>query len=167
MATYEPIATTTLGSAASTVTFSSIPQTYTDIKCVIVTQEVASGSGLGENLLVRVNNTLPTQSQTTISGNGSSASSNRKTSQSYGYIKIPFTGSNWGLVEIDFFNYTGSTFKTYLSSTSGDLNGSGEVIRTVHLAQMTTAISNRIQFEAGSNSFAAGSTFTLYGILKA
>ena len=30
-ATYEPIATTTLGSAQATVTFSSIPGTYTDL----------------------------------------------------------------------------------------------------------------------------------------
>ncbi len=29
--TYEPIATTTLGSAAATVTFSTIPGTYTDL----------------------------------------------------------------------------------------------------------------------------------------
>jgi hypothetical protein len=30
-ATYEPIATTTLGTAAATITFSSIPATYSDL----------------------------------------------------------------------------------------------------------------------------------------
>ena len=33
-ATYEPIATTTLGSAANAITFSSIPSTYTDLRLV-------------------------------------------------------------------------------------------------------------------------------------
>ena len=35
-ATYEPIATTTLGSAATNITFSSIPATYTDLRLVLV-----------------------------------------------------------------------------------------------------------------------------------
>jgi hypothetical protein len=35
-ATYEPIATTTLGTAAAFITFSSIPATYTDLRLVIV-----------------------------------------------------------------------------------------------------------------------------------
>ena len=158
------IATTTLGTSAANITFSSIPNTYTDLRLVIVVQETASGSGLGENLLVRVNNTLPDQSQTTLSSNGTTASSARKTSQLYGYIKIPFTGSNWGLVTLDFFNYASSINKTYLSTTSADLNGSGELLRGVHLIQTTNAITS-IRIEANANSFAAGTTATLYGIL--
>ena len=35
-ATYEPIATTTLGSAASTITFSSISGSYTDLILVFL-----------------------------------------------------------------------------------------------------------------------------------
>ena len=166
-ATYEPIATTTLGSATSIVTFSDIPQTYTDLRFIISTKETATGTGTAENLLVRVNTTLPTQSQTKLKGDGSSATSSRLTSQSYGKIEIPFTGGQFNLVTIDFFNYTGSTNKTYLSTASNDLNGSGSVTRVVHLIQTTAAISNRVQFEAGNTSFASGSTFTLYGIKAA
>jgi hypothetical protein len=36
--TYEKIATTTLGTAAATFTFSSIPATYTDLRLVVVMQ---------------------------------------------------------------------------------------------------------------------------------
>ena len=43
--TYEPIATNTLGSAASSVTFSSIPSTYTDL---IVVMNYANSTGLAD-----------------------------------------------------------------------------------------------------------------------
>jgi hypothetical protein len=36
--TYEPIATTTLGTAAAFITFSSIPATYTDLRLVVNVQ---------------------------------------------------------------------------------------------------------------------------------
>ena len=41
-ATYEPIATTTLGSAAASITFSSIAGTYTDLRLVMVGTTSAS-----------------------------------------------------------------------------------------------------------------------------
>jgi hypothetical protein len=47
--TYEPIATTTLGSAAADVTFTSISGTYTDLVLVAVTQIGSSGDYLGGN----------------------------------------------------------------------------------------------------------------------
>jgi hypothetical protein len=41
-ATYEPIATTTLGGAAATITFSSISSAYTDLRIVLVGTTTAS-----------------------------------------------------------------------------------------------------------------------------
>jgi hypothetical protein len=39
--TYEPIATTTLGTAAASITFSSIPATYTDLRLVVMCKLLA------------------------------------------------------------------------------------------------------------------------------
>jgi hypothetical protein len=73
--TYEPIATTTLGSAAADVTFTSISGTYTDLVLVAVTQIGSSGDYLG----VQFNSDTGTNySRTRLSGNGTSASSDKR-----------------------------------------------------------------------------------------
>ena len=78
-ATYTPIATTTLGSATGSYTFSSIPQTYTDLVVVAqATISVAAGSVVQFN-----GDTGNNYSYTYISGDGSSASSSRVTNNNY------------------------------------------------------------------------------------
>jgi hypothetical protein len=67
-ATYEPIATTTLGTATSSFTFSSIPATYTDLRLVI-------GWVSGTNPRIRFNSdTATSYSQTAMYGDGTAAS---------------------------------------------------------------------------------------------
>jgi len=73
--TYEPIATTTLGTAQPTVTFSSIASTYTDL--VIVAQLTTAAP---TNMRIRFNgDTTANYSNTTVTGNGSTATSVRET----------------------------------------------------------------------------------------
>lgn len=158
-ATYEPIATTTLGSAASTVDFNSIPSTYTDLKLIYV------GSASNVNFLVKLNSdSASNYSYLLIQGDGTSASSSAGTNQTSGrggYIST----TQISLVELDFFSYAGSTNKTFLASSSGDANGSGAVRKLVNLWRSTSAITS-INL-SNSMSFNAGSTFTLYGIKAA
>ena len=162
-ATYEPIATTTLGSAAATITFSSIPATYTDLRLVLNPKMTAAA-----NLEVTFNNDTATNySNTYILGNGTAASSSRASSQS----KIFATGDQialglWALVTMDLFSYAGSTNKTALFVQSSDNNGSGYVANTVGLWRSTAAITS-IKYTAGSGNFDIGTTATLYGILQA
>jgi hypothetical protein len=76
-ATYEPIATTTLGSAASSITFSSIPATYTDLRLSVTT---ADAGATATYLALQFNSdTGANYSRTRITGNGSTATSNRTT----------------------------------------------------------------------------------------
>ena len=62
--------------------------------------------------------------------------------------------------------YAGSTYKTMLTMDSNDLNGSGSVETTVGLWRSTAAI-NTITLSANADTFAAGTTATLYGIKAA
>lgn len=162
--TYEPIATTTLGSATSTINFSSIPSTYTDLRVVLVWQ----GSAANSSRYYFNNDTTTLYSETQIVGDGASASSSSTTNQSYLYLSgaggAPTTYP--GLTTLDIFSYSGSTYKTTLLTTSDDRNGSGYVIRKVGLYRSTSAI-NRLDFTINGANFNAGTTATIYGILRA
>ena len=160
--TYTPIATTTLGSAAATIDFSSVPATYTDLRLVLVDRG-ASGS----TILVRFNSDSGSNySRTRLQGDGASASSSQSTNQTSVICgNQPSATGVWGMHTVDVFSYAGSTNKTCLVTASEDANGSGTVQRQVALWRSTAAI-NTLTISA-SNNFDAGTTATLYGILKA
>jgi hypothetical protein len=163
-ATYDSIATTTLGSNTATITFTSIPSTYTDLRLVV------RGSFADASYpQVRFNNAFSTYSSTSLVGSGSAASSELRPSTSdLSFVNgIPTTASTQHLLTMDIFSYAGSTQKTTLGTASLDANGSGYVGIAVGLWNGTTAI-NRIDIAqfSGANIL-AGTTATLYGILRA
>jgi hypothetical protein len=164
-ATYEPIETQTLGTAVADVFFTSIPQTYTDL-VLIMTGGCAANAGIGYRFNA---DTTTNYSVTFLEGNGSAASSNRNSSQTFMRIGFNATWStdltNTAISNIQ--NYTNTTtFKTVLSRvnglTVGALGASVGLWRKTPeaLTALTVLTSN------GSN-FLVGSTFTLYGIKAA
>lgn len=165
-ATYEPIATTTLSSAAASITFSSISGSYTDLVLSIITKNATSNA----NLTLRFNSDTGTNySITDIEGDGTSVISLRGTNATRLYINnvASASTSNFLFSKVNIFSYAGSTNKTVLSEGSVDKNGSGGVERTVGLWRNTSAITTiAIALDDGTN-LATGSTATLYGILKA
>lgn len=164
--TYEPIATTTLGSTSATITFSSIPATYTDLRLVLAPISTGASSYNGD--LNFNSDTGTNYSVTNVIGDGSTASSTQFSSQT----KIRFTyngitpSAKPSFYTYDIFNYAGSTFKTCLNTTSEDQNGTGWVMRQVALWRSTSAITS-ITMTIISTTFAAGTTATLYGIKNA
>ena len=162
--TYEPIATTTLGSAAASITFSSIPATYTDLRLVLSGTVTVGGYGF----YARFNSDSGTNySRSNLFGDGSSAGTNAavtNTSTPY-QSQSGMSSTVPTLYEFDIFSYAGSTYKTMLSKASEDKNGSGTVALFVTLWRSTSAI-NSVSFING-NTFAAGTTATLYGIKNA
>ena len=163
-ATYEPIATTTLGSAASTITFNSIGSTYTDLRISFV---IIPGSGTSGQFDIKYNNDSSSlYSVTRLYGDGSSAGSNRYSGTSLLPINQSFSTTVPVFVSIDVFSYAGSTNKTCLITTSNDQNGAGGVERVVGLYRSTSAIT-RIDLGGVGGTFATGSTATLFGIKAA
>lgn len=164
-ATYEPIQSYTLASAASSIDFTSIPATYTDLRLVWVgrsTVDIVS-------LRMRFNSDSSTlYSNTILYGDGSAAASTRNSNRAQ--IDMPPIGGVSTTVPTfvtsDIFSYAGSTFKTVLTTGSDDRNGSGYVSREVDLYRSTTAISS-ITLLLSSGNFATGTTATLYGIKNA
>jgi hypothetical protein len=159
--TYEPIATTTLGSAGN-ITFSSIPSTYTDLRVVCV----ATGSG---NFGARLNgDTGANYSRTDLIGSGTAISSFKPGSQQT-YIVVDNALSGLGstpyLFTLDIFSYAGSTNKSTLITANEDNNGSGYVSYQVSLWNSTSAINSVTVL--GSSFLSAGTIATLYGIKNA
>jgi len=159
--TYEPIAAQTLGSAAASVTFSSIPQTYTDLKFICYIQlsaltfvNLRFNSDSGSNYSVN-----------RIYGYGSTATADRFNSQTgidVGY----FNSTNFGYSEINIMNYANSsTFKT-ISNRWGSEGNSGYVLAGVGLWRNTASITT-ISLTPYSGNLNTGSSFTLYGIRAA
>lgn len=166
--TYEKIQSTTLSTTATSITFSSIPSTYTDLRLVVV--GVASS---GVAMCMRFNSDSGNNyAFNYLYGDGTTAAAGRQASLS----RINLTQvTNFGqnslpqLVTADIFSYAGSTFKTTLSTEAADQNGGGfaSVVTQVGLWRSTSAITEIFLYNDGSGNYAAGTTATLYGILKA
>ena len=164
--TYTPIATTTLASAQAQVTFSSISGSYTDL-VLVMNGSMSSGS---ETARVTLNNSASSiYSQTNLAGSGSSAASSRNSGQTSFRLGETYAGlgtARWTVL-LNLMNYSNtSTYKTILMRTN---DTAGEVAANVGLFRDTAAITridiySRIDL---ANTFAAGSTFTLYGIAAA
>ena len=154
---YEVISTQTLGSAAASVTFSSIPQTYTDLVLIVNTK-----TSNNVNVFMRFNgDTSSNYSDTRLVGDGSSASSGRLTNQTSFIIISGDPSLNFSTYKVDIFNYTNATtFKTCLTRS----NSADRVAALVKLWRATPAAISTINIRVDTGTFNTGSTFTLYGI---
>jgi hypothetical protein len=170
--TYTPIATTTL-STSGTVTFSSIPQTYTDLVIICNGYNATQDGG---SPTIQFNSDTSTSgtnySDTYLSGDGSSATSGRHSSSPYVLIGAvagwDTTSTDRASSIVNIFNYSNTTtYKSVLirsNLASGTYPGA-EV--GVSLWRSTAAISTINLQTSNFGNFATGSTFTLYGIAAA
>jgi hypothetical protein len=163
--TYEPIQSYTLGSAATSITFSSIAASWTDLRITLTGILVSANQPF-----LQFNGVTSGYSSTVVEGNGSAASSYRDTGSSRHYLGDVFANSSATLPSfytVDVFSYAGSTFKTSLLTASMDYNGSGLVVRQVGLFPSTSAITSILLGSGATANFSTGTTATLYGIKNA
>jgi hypothetical protein len=165
--TYTLISSNTLGSSTTTVTFSSIPQTYTDL--VLVMMARGTGAGTDRDIYMRFNSdSASNYSRTRLYGNGSSALSTRESSVAQITIgNMPASSAsssefNTAIININDYSNT-TTYKTALLRENTNGSWGGTVFAIVGLWRNTAALTS-VSFTPDSGDFSSGSTFKLYGI---
>lgn len=159
--TYEPIATTTLGSTQSNYTFTSISQAYTDLILI------CTFASTGFNFSTQVGNgSIDSGSNYNVIrlyGTGSGAgASNYYTNDVYFVGNI--SANDKSSAVIHFNNYSNTTsYKTSLLR----FNDAGAITFLNGGRWANTAAINQVRIFASSGALPAGSVFTLYGIKAA
>ena len=168
MATFIKIASVTVGSGgASSIDFTSIPSTYTDL-CVKLSMRVNAGSG-GYQTYVRFNSDSGSNySWRNLLGTGSSTVSQNSSPDTGMRITMSVssgdTASTFSNSELYIPNYAGSTYKSVSADGVSENNATAATADlAAGLWSSTSAITAVNVFASGAN-FVQYSTATLYGI---
>lgn len=165
--TFIKIASVTVGAGgSSTIDFTSIPSTYTDL-CVKLS---ARNTNAGYNdVRLRFNsNTSSTYSIRSIQGDGSSASSATETAQTSNWLGNTdnTTASTFSSIDLYVPNYTSSNAKSISLDNTSEANATNtrmQMIAGLWNPSPQAAIT-AVNLFFSSGSFAQYSTATLYGI---
>ncbi len=164
MPTFKLISSVTVGSGgASSIAFSSVPSTYTDL--VIKVSSRGNASAMGRNLFIGFNGSTSNFSARYLEGTGTAAAS-ASVARFIGSTNAnTSTASTFGSAEIYIPNYTGSTNKSYSAEALSE-NNATEAYRhlTAGLWSDTAAITTVTLTLSDSDTFAQHSTAYLYGI---
>jgi len=167
-ATYEPIATTTLSSGSPTITFSSIPQTYTDLIFVMSITNTSSTVYRSMQFNSDTSSGSTNYSNTTLYGDGGAAGSDRQ-SNTYGIGAFDGTssGSNTNSLIGNIMNYTNTNVYKTVIIRSNNRSSDSRADAVAGLWRSTAAISSITMTSANGNNYGIGTTATLYGISAA
>lgn len=161
--TYEPIASQTIAnSSTSSVIFSSLPSTFTDVR-IVVSGGFVTGSP--DNILaLRLNgDTGNNYSYVTMFAEGSPQSayiSNYNTALLY---RMPINNQGQTIIELMSYSNT-NVFKTFLSTAD---NPTGSIFKMVHLWRNTASVTSVTLYGFSGSNYLAGTTLCLYGIKAA
>lgn len=161
--TYTPLANITLGSSASSVTFSSISQAYRDL--VLVMQVKTSAVC---NVYLRPNNDTTTANYSYVNMGGFGSGSGSSGSNSGGYSGAILTAystpdaTTWWDNKTDLMDYSATDKHKTLLTRNGD--AAEAVVAIASRWASTSAMTSLVITTGDSNTFSAGSTFALYGI---
>jgi hypothetical protein len=157
--TYDKIATTTLGSAAADVTFSSFSG-YTDLVLVINGKMTSTGN----SLYLRFNNDTTNSYHTQALGNNLTVRSSNQFGCGLGAYLLGYNANQF-MIEAHILDYANTTKYKPVISRYGQAGNQVETI-TNSYGSATAVTSMKILINA-ADTFQSGSTFTLYGILRA
>jgi hypothetical protein len=168
--TYTLISSNTLGSAAASVTFSSIPATYTDL---VVRFSVRSNrASTFDNIETRLNSDSGTNySNILLAGDGAAASSSLSSNGTIWGTQITngdtSTSNTFSNSELYIPNYTSTSSKpASVFSVQEDNSTTARIRVNAYLYRGSSAISSMVFTQSNGTSWLSGSSFYLYGISK-
>jgi hypothetical protein len=164
--TYEIIASQTISSSVTTITFSSIPQTYTDLRAVLTNRPSATP----QNPQWRLNNDSGTNYTRLVywaNGAGTYGVSTSYSTDSVFNAYGTFT-TNASLQTLDIFDYTATNHEKGMlfESTSLTTTPTGNTARGTATWFSTAAVTSLVLL-TGSGNFNTGTVVALYGIKRA
>jgi hypothetical protein len=166
---YESIATIAVGvGGVASVSFTSIPSTYTHLQIRFNARVVGAGS-VNDNVLMQVNSdTGSNYNAHYLYGSGTSALAGATGTASTTYVgRAPQASATGGVYSgqvLDLLDYSNTNkYKTFRSLSGADLNGSGDIFLWSGLWMNTNAI-NTILIKGASSNLSQYSSFALYGI---
>jgi hypothetical protein len=163
-----PLQVITVGAAASSVTFTNIPGTYSHLQIRMIGSMTSGGP---DDCRIQFNSdTGNNYARHYIVGSGSAASASGTATTSFGIISanmLPSTASTFGAAVIDILDYANTNkYKTMRALGGYDANGSGYVGLSSTLWQNTNAITS-VKLYPTSSTFPQYSQFSLFGIKAA
>lgn len=163
--TYELIASVTVGAGgASSMDFTSIPSTYTDlvVKLSGRTNRAANGDDIG----IKINGSTASIDGRRLFGTGSNAYSGGSMANYIGILDGGSdTASTFANAELYFTNYAGSNYKAFSSDAVSENNATQAFANmSAILYSSSSAISSLSFYSLNSASWVQYSTAYLYGV---
>ena len=159
---FDSIATANGTGSSGTITFSSIPSTYTHLQV----RFMALTSVSPVDVMMKINSTVTGLYDHYVMGYGTGVNATNDTPAANGLYLTPqgVKSTNPTVGVIDFLDYTNTNkYKTVRNLDGRDENGAGFVALNSYLFNTTSAISS-ITFTTASGNFTTDTKFALYGI---
>jgi hypothetical protein len=158
------IATTTLGSPATSITFSSIPQTFTDL--LLVASVRWTGAALDVDMPIYLNGSAAGSTRL-LYGNGSSvvSATTAYTRVYAGAAGTSATANTFSSVSVYIPNYTSGSKKSMSGEGVVENNATTGVLSIDAILSDVTAAVTSVGIASGTN-YAANTVLSLYGITK-
>jgi hypothetical protein len=168
--TYTLIASNTVGSSVASVTFSSIPSTYTDL--VLKISARLSGGAVTQSGSIYFNTAAADSAWRNLFGNGSTVGASSSNAQNEIYAgewpAASAVANTFSNTEIYIPNYTGSQQKSVSVDSTAEDNSTTAIVNLIGgLSTKTAAITSiTLGPYGGGQNIVQYSTFYLYGIKK-
>lgn len=161
----QPIYTQTVGSGGiGELSFTNIPQTFTDLK-IVISARIANAA-VANTMYMGINGAYSGVSCRYLAGNGSVGSSSVSTSQLIGDVSAnSSTANTFGTIEVYIADYRSSNFKQYISDSVSENNATSAFTEMWAGLWSSTSAINALKFSA-SSTMMQYSTITIYGITR-